>query len=666
MYQVNKDILNKIHPFFYLTSNEKQDLLKHSQYQTYEPNTIICHPEDKTNLDKLFLLCKGSVNVIVQSQIIGKIEAISYFGERAVFFNQPRKATITANQEIECLIIPGEYIIQLLSKNLRFCYAFAATLRNKQKIFQGFEDFIHELLEKRRQGNFQINGLLDRYKELVPVLHKHCQDEIIDFDALRYAIARLPKNITRLNLILLAEDLPAHYQQIQKEILTSAAQGKKKNFYQLSPGEMLIILRDELSDYIDIISKFCIYQIEIKKIISRLPQDLISEMIHYHFSQIKNKTDRANIIRKLPFSPEEIKLLKDIFPINFIRKLCEIILQNTEIHYQVLTSPVRYYSLSNELWVNQIQNLLNKKFAKNVLEDDLNVHIISSNTHSITNCLSHWVHHDAPHLIDQTPYHTLDNKDQIYAAIQHFLKKNPAYRREKETVEEQHGIYHLPLSHLSGVHASIIDVGKLSAHIDQRITLPSQVKNTIIFNLDHAYGKNAELIIRYLILLFGKQIRSVSIFSKAGGIIGQRGELMIPTHFIMQENDVNHAIPKQDLDEKDFRAVGYSQPIHQGPFLTVLGTLLQNHEMLMFYRHFWQVIGMEMEGGYFVQELNRAKLQNLLADDVITRFAYYISDTPLRAGESLASRMIQSKGIPAVYTISRAILQKIFNQTSSK
>jgi hypothetical protein len=131
-----------------------------------------------------------------------------------------------------------------------------------------------------------------------------------------------------------------------------------------------------------------------------------------------------------------------------------------------------------------------------------------------------------------------------------------------------------------------------------------------------------------LILLFGHRIRSISVFGKSGAVVGNRGDLLLPTQMLLQTDDQLYTIPNHSLSTADLLAVGCQRPLHRGTLLTVLGTVMQSREMLYYYRHFYDVVGMEMEGSYYLRGVQRSLPLGLLSPDVRLRFAYYTSDTP--------------------------------------
>lgn len=663
-------ILNQIFPFSYLTKEEKLILLEQAEYFKYAKDDIIITAGSTENLNLLFLLVKGQVSVLSGEESIGDIKAPSYFGERSGFLKQPRQTTIVANTEAYCITVSEELLNKLLRHNLNFCYAFATSLRNKHKIFDNYDEFVNLLKQKKIAAKLRVLRLAEPYQALSPILHRYCKSKQIDFFALSYVLKRMPLQISSMNKLVLTPDLPEQFKKIQDKIKIARQTKNKRTFYEVLPGRLFAILRDDMTDYIDIITKLCAYAIETKKIATRLiaKPSAIQWLANYYYSSTAEQKKMAQGKTPLPFTASEMKSLTGIYKDSVFNKLYEIAFQQGEIEVETIFPKVRYYSDTSEIWSAQIKKLLHENISYDIARDGIDVHIISSNTHSVLNCLSPWAHFNSKILLKRAKNLCLENKaDQLYASLRELLNSNPELIKQKRELEKKYGIYHLHHSSLTGIDVNVIDLSKLSQDIDPYLVrFRKKQKKAILFNIDYAYGKQAEIIIRSLILLFGQSIKSVSILGKTGSIIGERGELMLPDHFIIQENDVTYPINHTDIKKQDFISAGWQRKIHKGPMLTVLGTLMQNSEMLWFYRHFWKVIGMEMEGGYYLQEINRAKVQNLIDPNLILRFAYYISDTPLHEGKTLASRLTVEEGLPAVYSITRTMLKKILENNNEK
>ena len=48
---------------------------------------------------------------------------------------------------------------------------------------------------------------------------------------------------------------------------------------------------------------------------------------------------------------------------------------------------------------------------------------------------------------------------------------------------------------------------------------------------------------RTLLLLFGRNVRSINVLGKAGSLVGARGDVIAPTAFIEQSNDAFQPLP---------------------------------------------------------------------------------------------------------------------------
>jgi hypothetical protein len=66
--------------------------------------------------------------------------------------------------------------------------------------------------------------------------------------------------------------------------------------------------------------------------------------------------------------------------------------------------------------------------------------------------------------------------------------------------------------------------------------------------------------------------------------------------------------------------------------VTVLGTSLQNRDLLKFFMNQLGGIGLEMEGSYYQKAIQSASKIKSVPHDVKVRYAYYASDNPLETG----------------------------------
>lgn len=142
---------------------------------------------------------------------------------------------------------------------------------------------------------------------------------------------------------------------------------------------------------------------------------------------------------------------------------------------------------------------------------------------------------------------------------------------------------------------------------------------------------------------------------KAGILEGDKGDIMIPHAHIFEGTTDNYpfhnSISVDDFIDKDIR-------VCEGHMITVLGTSLQNKEVLTYFKKStWNVIGLEMEGAHYQKAIQAAsKIRKSISPDVILRYAYYASDNPLKSGSSLASGGLGLTGVKPTYMITEKFL----------
>jgi hypothetical protein len=153
-------------------------------------------------------------------------------------------------------------------------------------------------------------------------------------------------------------------------------------------------------------------------------------------------------------------------------------------------------------------------------------------------------------------------------------------------------------------------------------------------------------------------VQSISVMGKAGTLSGMRGDIMLATAHVLEGTPHNYSV-EGDLAEKDFEA---DVNVIVGPIITVLGTSLQNRDVLKKFRETsWNAVGLEMEGGHYQRAINAAMIRGHISKDAKLRYAYYASDNPLISGETLAAGAMGEAGIRPTYMITKVILEKIFS-----
>jgi hypothetical protein len=227
----------------------------------------------------------------------------------------------------------------------------------------------------------------------------------------------------------------------------------------------------------------------------------------------------------------------------------------------------------------------------------------------------------------------------------------------------------IPIDDTSGTNigVQIFDLEKLNYDALLKDLKPkAKPKNApIIIVMDYAFGEQAYETLDELLKPYDNEgtkiklnIKSINIMGKAGILEGDKGDIMIPNAHIIEGFADNYPF-ENELKAEQFKNSGLG--VYSGPMITVLGTSLQNIDVLTYFlKSSWGVIGLEMEGGHYQKAIQaHAKIRNNIDASVKLRYAYYASDNPLETGSTLASGSLGLEGVKPTYLITLEILKGI-------
>jgi hypothetical protein len=246
---------------------------------------------------------------------------------------------------------------------------------------------------------------------------------------------------------------------------------------------------------------------------------------------------------------------------------------------------------------------------------------------------------------------------------------NEDIRRQVMAFASENGLNYIKDSSGTNINVQLIDTAKID--IDKsnyKFQNGSDVENKpVIIVMDYAFGEQAyetmdELLKPYICKNGTKHhlnVDSVSIMGKAGILDGSKGDIMIPSAHIFEGTADNYPF-KNQLKKKMFEGCGVDA--YSGTMVTVLGTSLQNRDILKFFHDStWKVTGLEMEGAHYQKAIQAAsKIRGNISAKVKVRYAYYASDNPLETGSTLASGGLGTTGVLPTYVITQKILEQIF------
>ena len=670
-------LVARVIPFRFLPADSITKLMKTSMRIQYSAGESIIVQNSWPD-DRMFILIEGTVHIGTEKgsshsgssdfQRHSVIDEGHYFGEWEVIFDVPRVQTVWAVGPVVCYQVPGSLFREFLSTAPGFAQAFGVILREKQGIFQAFDRFRAELLRGIAIGHLDVSELLHHYRALEPALHRGAKNSrILDGEALEYAVRRLPDNVTRTFACLLRDELPNAYNEPDLFFPRIDTQARRRSIWEMLPGKNLILLRSGISDLVDFLTCLCLYAVEAEKMRKRVYDSsglgkLRKALEKDHLS----KPGQRKLLGDLGFDDREIEALRSIWPGDTVERLYQVVNHREMFSVDIRRQRADYINRRTELWTHQVGDGVAQFLVSP--GDPLDVHIISSNTHSVTNCLNPWCQEQRDTILHWAreikhpalEQHWAESGDLLYALLRDYFRAFPEQEHAARQEGNRAGIHTLAATPATGIQVQLIDLHQLKGRvIDPGLGLIDVPRGTVIVNIDYAFGEQAEHIIRNLILLFGPRIRSVNFLGKAGSLVGRRGDVLIPTCFIEQVTDMVQEL-NQPTEKTVFleKAIGKDR-IHQGPMLTVEGTLLQNRLMLNFYRRIWSVVGLEMEGVHYHRQVQESKSIGMVSREVQQRYYYYVSDLPLEHGSNLSKPLESHEGIPPLYAITREVMYQI-------
>ncbi len=510
---------------------------------------------------------------------------------------------------------------------------------------------------------------------LRPEIYGSIAEEKVELNGLLYVIERLPVGIEECRFINLTSDegySKSHFQAI-------VPPKRRRNCYRIDDEQMNVEITRGRSDIYDILTHLTFIFIESHKIKDRVLLDetttevtrdweKLEEVVTQNskLSQLEKERALSHAANVLGRSFSEVLDIYDSFAtkekpdrflhiIYWLGKLAieEIVNNNKRtITFSPILRERLGHHIHGEIWANNIKEVLK---ANNLLERP--IHIISANMHSVMNSIF------ATNVL-KTKF-----KDKPDFFIYEELSKSGADPIRNKVVEValKQGMISLPDQSGTNIDVQIFDTAKVDWTKSSFPKAKIGKEAPVLIVMDYAFGEQAFETIDELLKPYkdGKHktflnVESVSIMGKAGILQGGKGDIMIPSAHINEGTADNYPF-ENELTAKMFE--GNDIPVFAGPMITVLGTSLQNKDLLKFFHEStWEIIGLEMEGAYYQKAIQSAsKIRKSIHPNVKVRYAYYASDNPLETGSTLASGGLGTTGVKPTYLITIKILEQIFN-----
>jgi hypothetical protein len=513
-------------------------------------------------------------------------------------------------------------------------------------------------------------------RELRPEIYGSINDpERVELEGLLYVFQRLPRGIEEVRYIRLI----AREGFENSRFIPIIPPKRRRNAYRIDDEEMYIEMTRGRSDIYDILTHLTFMYIEAEKIRrnsenhrqekkrewrmleeiveeERLGADFNKEVAYTYLSALLGRTydETVKACQRFQEDPD----VNSIFHIAYWlgRRATEETYDKNdrEITFSSALRDQIGHHHYGEAWAGRIKQTL---FEQGLLERPL--HIISANPHSVMNSF-----YARAALADLAPGADLED-----LARELSLPHRADWRARVQAYAREHGMTQLEDMSGANIAAQIFNLAEIDpAQLPEEMVwdIPLEAAPVVLV-MDYAFGEQAyetmdELLRPYQVA--DRQIKmpvaSINIMGKAGILKGGKGDIMIPTAHVFEGTADNYPF-HNDLRAADFGGQGLE--VLEGPMITVLGTSLQNKDVLQYFlESSWQAVGLEMEGAHYQKAIQASsQIRRNISPDVVLRYAYYASDNPLLTGHTLASGSLGLDGVKPTYLITRVMLNRILS-----
>ncbi len=515
---------------------------------------------------------------------------------------------------------------------------------------------------------------------LRPEIYGSIADDKIELSGLLYVMDRLPSGIEECSYINLTSDEGydgSHFIPI-------IPKKRRRNCYRIDSEQMNIEVTRGRSEIYDILTHLTFLMIESHKIMKQVlvgdsgntTRDwkcLESAVKKKKLTQPEKEIAVTHTATILGRTFDEVMTVYDDFAtdqnphqfLSIIYHLGELARREImdEQKRLVTFSPVLRERLGHHIhgdkWAYRIkQHLIDNNLF------DRPLHIISANLHSVMNSLY------GPKALASK----LKNKDRMELFAQ---LSDDGSKKDRDAIKKHalaNGMTYLKDESGTNINVQVFDMSQCQ-YMDVdfcSLRFRESENNTkpVLIVMDYAFGEQAYETMDELLKPYKDQegnehqmnVQSISIMGKAGILEGDKGDIMVPDAHVFEGTADNYPF-KNALSKKDLKTDGIN--VVSGSMVTVLGTSLQNKDLLeFFYSSSWRVIGLEMEGAHYQKAIQAAsRVRRSINKKVKVRYAYYASDNPLKTGHTLASGGLGLLGVKPVYVITEKILEQIMEES---
>lgn len=499
----------------------------------------------------------------------------------------------------------------------------------------------------------------------------------IELDGLLYVLDRLPEGIEECSYVHLTSDEGFDKGSFEPIV----PKKRRRNCYRIDEHQMNIEVLLGRSEIYDILTHLTFLYIEADKIRNlaflqdetgepkrswKIIEEVAKgekkysrkekEVALIHLSSLLGRTFDETLTAYNHFGDDKNpdRLFKVIYHLGKASSDDYKQVREREVHFSAILKERVGHHYFGEKWAANVKKVLG--------DNDLlgrSLHIISANMHSVKNMIfaNAALKQKAKKEVDYSLYEEISsNKELRDKVLDYAVDKGMIY------IDDNSG---------SNIDVQLIDLSKTDLSSSPFAGIPHK-SNDVLMVFDYAFGEQAFEIMDELLRPFEYEnstytmnVKSISIMGKAGILSGGKGDIMIPTSHIFEGTADNYpfenALKLEDFQDEEIKAF-------EGSMLTVLGTSLQNKDILSYFMNSsWKTVGLEMEGAHYQKAIQIAsKIRKHIEGELFLCYAYYASDNPLETGSTLSSGGLGLTGVKPTYLITLRILEKIFNSSIDK
>ena len=530
------------------------------------------------------------------------------------------------------------------------------------------------------RGFFKPSGVSgDSIRSLLKIINPEIYGTMnvpnkVELDGLLYVLDRLPEGIEECAFIHLTSDEGFDKGSFEPIV----PKKRRRNCYRIDEHQMNIEVLLGRSEIYDILTHLTFLYIEadkIRNIAFLIDEDgepkrswkIIEqvakgekkfsrkekEVALIHLSSLLGRTfeETLNAYNNFGEDNNPDRLFKIIYHLGKVSFDDLKQVREREIHFSAILKERVGHHYFGEKWANHVKQVLGDN---NLLNRPL--HIISANMHSVKNMLfaNDALKKKNTKDVDYSLYEEISNKKELRDKVLEY-----AISKEMIYIDDNSG---------SNIDVQLIDLSKVDLK-NSPFANSGYKGDDVLMVFDYAFGEQAYEVMDELLRPFEYEgnvytmnVKSVSIMGKAGILTGEKGDIMIPTSHIFEGTADNYpfenALKLEDFQDDELRAF-------EGSMLTVLGTSLQNKDILSYFMNSsWKTVGLEMEGAHYQKAIQIASMiRKHIEGELFVCYAYYASDNPLETGSTLSSGGLGLTGVKPTYLITLKILEKIFNSS---